>query len=48
LSSETLADCIDGPVCARSRHAISCARTPSFVGKPKRQLQLHDRVRFEI
>ena len=48
VSSEALADRIDGPVCARSRHALFCARTASFVGKPKRQLQLSDRIRFEI
>jgi hypothetical protein len=38
VSSETLADRIDGQVSARSRHAIFCARTASFVGKSKRQL----------
>jgi hypothetical protein len=48
LSSEALADRIDGPVCARSRQAFLCARTASFVGKPERQLQLHDRMRFEM
>jgi hypothetical protein len=48
LFSEALADRIDGPVCARSRHAFLGARTASFVGKPKRELQLHDRMRFEM
>jgi hypothetical protein len=48
LSSEALADRIDGAVCARSRQAFLGARTASFVGKPKWQLQLHDRMRFEM
>jgi hypothetical protein len=48
LSSETLADRIDGAVGARSREAILRARTASFVGKPERQLELHDRVRLEL
>jgi hypothetical protein len=48
LSSEALADRIDGAVCARSRQAFIGARTASFVGQPKRQLQLHDRRRFEM
>jgi hypothetical protein len=47
LSPETLADHIDGPVCARSRQPFLGARAASLVGKPKRQLQLHDRLRFE-
>src|SRR5262245_12760224 len=48
LFSEALADRIDGLVGARSRNALFCARTPPFIGKPKRQLQLHDRMRFEV
>src|SRR5215813_2057602 len=48
LSAEALADRIDGPVRARSRQAFLRARTASFVGKPKRQLQLRDRMRFKI
>src|SRR6184192_332399 len=48
LSSEALSYCIDRSVCARSCHSRSCARTASFVGKPERQLQLHDRMRFEM
>jgi hypothetical protein len=48
LSSEALADRIDGLVCARSRQAFLRARTASFCGKPERQLQLHDRMRVEM
>src|SRR5262245_55979987 len=48
FSSETVADRIDGAVCARSRQASLRARTASFVGKPERQFQLHDRMRFEV
>src|SRR5207248_6828803 len=48
VSSEALADRIDGLVCARSRQAFLGARTGSFAGKPERQLQLHDRMRFEM
>src|SRR5437764_15318237 len=40
VSSEALADRIDGPVCARSRQAFLCARAASFVAKAKGQLQL--------
>src|SRR6478736_2591595 len=45
LSSEALADRVDGLVCARSRQAVLCTRTASFRGKPERQLQLHNRMR---
>ena len=48
LPSETLADGIDGLVCTRSRETFSGAGTTSFVGKPERQLQLYDRMRFEM
>src|SRR5262245_21987644 len=46
--SEALPDGVDGPVGARSRQALFTARTASLVGKPKRQLELHDRVLVEI
>ena len=46
--SETLADGVDGLVCARSRLPFLCSRTPSFVGKPERQLQLEDGMSLEI
>ena len=45
---EALADRVDGPVSARSRQALLCPRPASFVGKPERQLELHDRMRFEM
>jgi len=48
LSSEALADRIDGLVCARSRTGLSLCRTASFVGKPERQFQLRDRRRVEM
>jgi hypothetical protein len=48
LSSEALPDRIDGAVCARSRQALLRARTACFVGKPERQLQLHDPRLFEM
>ena len=42
--SEALPDRVDGPVGARSRHALCAARTACLVGKPKRQLELHNRM----
>ena len=48
LSAEALADRIDGPVGARPRDALCRTGTAAFVAKPERQLQLHDRMRFEM
>ena len=46
--SEALAYGIDGAVGARSRQPLLRAGTASFVRKAERQLQLHDRMRFEM
>jgi hypothetical protein len=48
VSSEARADRIDDPVRARSRQTVLRAWTASFIGKPERQLQLYDPIRFEI